>query len=63
LIGIGIEAQYYSRSVPFENVSEPHKVPQDLLHQIDLAVLAREMREDAGLTQTELPKKWPRHNP
>jgi DNA-binding XRE family transcriptional regulator len=27
------------------------------LHQIDLAVLVREMREDAGLTQTELPKR------
>ncbi len=27
------------------------------LHQIDLVVLVREMREDAGLTQTELAKK------
>jgi ribosome-binding protein aMBF1 (putative translation factor) len=27
------------------------------LHQIDLAVLVREMREDAGLTQTELTRK------
>ena len=27
------------------------------LHQIDLAMLVREMREDAGLTQTELAKK------
>jgi ribosome-binding protein aMBF1 (putative translation factor) len=27
------------------------------LHQIDLAVLVREMREDAGLTQTELARK------
>ena len=27
------------------------------LHQIDLAVLVREMREDASLTQTELAKK------
>jgi ribosome-binding protein aMBF1 (putative translation factor) len=27
------------------------------LHQIDLALLAREMREDAGLTQAELAKK------
>ena len=27
------------------------------LHQIDLALLVREMREDAGLTQTELAKK------
>ncbi len=27
------------------------------LHQIDLAVLVREMREDAGLTQTQLAKK------
>lgn len=27
------------------------------LHQIDLAVLVREMREDAGLTQAELAKK------
>lgn len=27
------------------------------LQQIDLAVLVREMREDAGLTQTELAKK------
>jgi len=26
-------------------------------HQIDLALLVREMREDAGLTQTELAKK------
>ena len=27
------------------------------LHQIDLAVLVREMREEAGLTQAELAKK------
>jgi ribosome-binding protein aMBF1 (putative translation factor) len=27
------------------------------LHQIDLALLVREMREDAGLTQTDLAKK------
>jgi len=27
------------------------------LHRIDLAVLVREMREDAGLTQTELARK------
>jgi ribosome-binding protein aMBF1 (putative translation factor) len=27
------------------------------LHQIDLALLVREMREDAGLTQAELAKK------
>jgi ribosome-binding protein aMBF1 (putative translation factor) len=27
------------------------------LHQIDLALLVREMREDAGLTQTELAKR------
>src|SRR5271157_256396 len=27
------------------------------LHQIDLAMLVREMREDAGLTQSELGKK------
>lgn len=27
------------------------------LHQIDLALLVREMRENAGLTQTELAKK------
>jgi ribosome-binding protein aMBF1 (putative translation factor) len=27
------------------------------LHQIDLAVLVREMREDTGLTQAELAKK------
>lgn len=27
------------------------------LHQIDLALLVREMREDAGLTQTELARK------
>ncbi len=27
------------------------------LHQIDLALLVREMREDAGLTQVELAKK------
>jgi len=27
------------------------------LHQIDLAMLVREMREDAGLTQSELAKK------
>jgi ribosome-binding protein aMBF1 (putative translation factor) len=27
------------------------------LHQIDLALLVREMREEAGLTQTELAKK------
>lgn len=27
------------------------------LHQIDLALLVREMREDAGLTQAELVKK------
>jgi ribosome-binding protein aMBF1 (putative translation factor) len=27
------------------------------LHQIDLAVLVREMREDAGLTQTDLAKR------
>jgi len=27
------------------------------LHQIDLALLVREMREDAGWTQTELAKK------
>src|ERR1700674_1976777 len=27
------------------------------LHQIDLALLVREMREDTGLTQTELAKK------
>ncbi len=27
------------------------------LHQIDLALLVREMREDAGLTQSELAKK------
>jgi ribosome-binding protein aMBF1 (putative translation factor) len=27
------------------------------LHQVDLAVLVREMREDSGLTQTELAKK------
>ncbi len=27
------------------------------LHQIDLAVLVREMREDAGLTQAELARK------
>jgi ribosome-binding protein aMBF1 (putative translation factor) len=27
------------------------------LHQIDLALLVREMREDSGLTQTELAKK------
>ncbi len=27
------------------------------LHQIDLALLVREMREDEGLTQTELAKK------
>jgi ribosome-binding protein aMBF1 (putative translation factor) len=27
------------------------------VHQIDLALLVREMREDAGLTQTELAKK------
>lgn len=27
------------------------------LHQIDLALLVREMREDAGLTQIELAKK------
>jgi ribosome-binding protein aMBF1 (putative translation factor) len=60
LIGIETKAQYYSRNVRFENVSEPHKVPQDLratLHQIDSVVLAREMREDAGLTKTELAKK------
>ena len=27
------------------------------LHQIDLALLVREMRQDAGLTQTELARK------
>ena len=27
------------------------------LHEIDLALLVREMREDAGLTQTDLAKK------
>jgi ribosome-binding protein aMBF1 (putative translation factor) len=27
------------------------------LHEIDLALLVREMREDAGLTQTELAKR------
>ena len=27
------------------------------LHQIDLALLVREMREDSGLTQTELARK------
>lgn len=27
------------------------------LHQIDLALLVREMREDAGLTQTKLAKR------
>ncbi len=27
------------------------------LHQIDLALLVREMRDDAGLTQTELAKR------
>ena len=27
------------------------------LHQVDLALLVREMREDAGLTQTELARK------
>jgi len=27
------------------------------LHQVDMALLVREMREDAGLTQTELAKK------
>src|SRR5271154_3840155 len=27
------------------------------LHQVDLALLVREMREDAGLTQAELAKK------
>ena len=27
------------------------------LHQIDLALLVREMREDAGFTQTQLAKK------
>src|SRR5580704_3177180 len=27
------------------------------VHQVDLALLVREMREDAGLTQTELAKK------
>ena len=27
------------------------------LHQIDMAILVREMREDAGLTQVELARK------
>lgn len=33
------------------------KTYERTLHQIDLALLVREMREDAGLTQTELAKK------
>ena len=31
--------------------------PARTLHQVDLALLVREMREDVGLTQTELAKK------
>src|SRR5438445_13654262 len=38
--------------------SEPYrKTFGRTLHQIDLALLVREMREDAGLTQAELAKK------
>lgn len=33
------------------------KIFERALHQIDLALLVREMRENAGLTQTELAKK------
>jgi ribosome-binding protein aMBF1 (putative translation factor) len=33
------------------------KTFEHTLHQIDLALLVREMREDAGLTQAELAKK------
>jgi ribosome-binding protein aMBF1 (putative translation factor) len=33
------------------------KTLERTLHQIDLALLVREMREDAGLTQAELAKK------
>jgi len=34
-----------------------HKTFARTLHQIDLALLVREMREDAGLTQVELARK------
>lgn len=33
------------------------KIFERTLHQIDLALLVREMREDAGLTQSELARK------
>lgn len=37
--------------------SEPYrKTFERTLHKIDLALLVREMREDAGLTQAELAK-------
>src|SRR5580704_11807542 len=39
-----------------KNANYPKAFSQTL-HQIDLALLVREMREDAGLTQAELAKK------
>ena len=34
-----------------------HKTLARTLHQVDLALLVREMREDAGMTQAELARK------
>ena len=46
-----IVEQRVRKSVPYR------KTFGRTLHQIDLALLVREMREDAGLTQTELARK------
>jgi DNA-binding XRE family transcriptional regulator len=39
------------------NLTRYRKTFERTLHQIDLALLLREMREDVGLTQAELAKK------
>ena len=39
------------------NSATYRRVFERTLHQIDLALLVREMREDAGLTQAELARK------
>ncbi len=48
---IGIVEQRARRSAAYR------KTFARTLHQIDLALLVREMREDAGMTQAELAKK------
>jgi|SRR5436853_7549589 len=53
------QARQAQRDCPATRAQE-RNLPQNVrahLHQIDLALLVREMREDEGLTQAELAKK------